>query len=156
MAAKTLFSCICYPADTALPQYWVFSNQMWQPKLKWALGPLYPLCYRKIGILKNVGNVKGWRKGNLKDDGESKFLQFIINVMILSNWHLENSYTDVNGDRIKIVPVRSKSVSVKFVCNQRVAHKSGFSLRNTSPKFKRMNSQYSSFIPSVIYYNRIY
>lgn len=117
VAAETLFSCFCCLADTALPQYWVFSNQMWQPKLKWALSPLYLLCYRKIGILKNGGNVKGWRKGNLKEDRESKSLQFIINVMILSNWHLENSYIDVNCDRIKIAPVRSKSVSVKFVCN---------------------------------------
>lgn len=141
-------------ANTALPQYWVFSNQMWQPKLKWALGPLYLLCYRKVGILKNVGNVKGWRKGNLKEDKESN--SNLSYVMILSNWHLENSYIDVNCDRIKIVPVRSKSVSVRFVCNQRVAHRSGFSLRNTSPKFKQMNSQYSSFIPSDIYYNRIY
>ena len=85
-----------------------------------------------------MGNVKGWRKGNLKEDGESKSLQFIINVMILSNWHLENSYIDVNCDRIKIALSEVKVLVSNLYATEELQTKVDFPWGNTfsSPKFK--------------------
>lgn len=76
-----------------------------------------PISSRKTGILKNV-----------KVKAEGKKLERRQGIQIPTIYHkghdlkqlasVENSYIDVNCDRIEIVPVRSKSVSWAQICMQ--------------------------------------